>query len=240
MGDHGGSPPSSGTKRFFYDSMTSVKSSKRNAGPGNKQGTRKITMGNWHGDNGGCYLRVDINGTSFPVNQANPLLGPNDLDLCATGDVRYFDAGWSRMHKVHVVRTISEKHARDIADAFVARCTDLTFDIDLGNGKWYDASGMLVWNMGIEAIAFVGMGAFAQRLDKILPTEVRNKLTDKVADLDWADRQPATVYWCSNDTIEARIEQLCQLADKFGFEMAMVKVRNDENGDSPAHEPGTS
>ena len=88
MGDHGGSPPSSGTKRFFYDSMTSVKSSKRNAGPGNKQGTRKITMGNWHGDNGGCYLRVDINGTSFPVNQANPLLGPNDLDLCATGDVR--------------------------------------------------------------------------------------------------------------------------------------------------------
>ena len=94
--------------------------------------------------------------------------------------------------------------------------------------------------MGIEAIAFVGMGAFAQRLDKILPTEVHNKLTDKVADLDWADRQPATVYWCSNDTIEARIEQLCQLADKFGFEMAMVKVRNDENGDSPAHEPGTS
>ena len=100
MGDHGGSPPSSGTKRFFYDSMTSVKSSKRNAGPGNKQGTRKITMGNWHGDNGGCYLRVDINGTSFPVNQANPLLGPNDLDLCATGDVRYFDAGWNRLHKV--------------------------------------------------------------------------------------------------------------------------------------------
>ena len=55
------------------------------------------------------------------------------------------------------MRTISEKHARDIADTFVARCTDLTFDIDLGNGKWYDASGMLVWNMGIEAIAFVGM-----------------------------------------------------------------------------------
>ena len=88
MGDHGGSPPSSGTKSFFYDSMTSVKSSKRNAGSGNKQGTRKITMGNWHGYNGGSYLRVDINGTSFPVNQANPLLGPNDLDLCATGDVR--------------------------------------------------------------------------------------------------------------------------------------------------------
>ena len=94
--------------------------------------------------------------------------------------------------------------------------------------------------MGIEAIAFVGMGAFAQRLDKILPTNVRNKLTDKVADLDWADRQPATVYWCTNETIEARIEQLCGMADKFGFEMAMVKVRNDENGDSPAHEPGTS
>eukprot|EP00966_Prymnesium_polylepis_P202595 4693518-Prymnesium_polylepis.1 len=42
----------------------------------------------------------------------------------------------------------------------VARCTDLAFDIDLGNGKGYDASGMLVWNMGIEAIAFVGMGPF--------------------------------------------------------------------------------
>eukprot|EP00966_Prymnesium_polylepis_P045826 1060674-Prymnesium_polylepis.1 len=36
MGDHGGSPPSSGTKRFFQDSMTSVKSSKRNSGSGNK------------------------------------------------------------------------------------------------------------------------------------------------------------------------------------------------------------
>eukprot|EP00966_Prymnesium_polylepis_P088675 2052146-Prymnesium_polylepis.1 len=44
MGDHGGSPPSSGTKRFIYDSVTSVMSSKRNAGSGNKQGTRKITM----------------------------------------------------------------------------------------------------------------------------------------------------------------------------------------------------
>jgi hypothetical protein len=77
MGDHGGSSPSSGTKRFFHDSMTSVKSSKRNSGSSNKQGTRQITMGNWHGDNGGCYLRVDINGTSFPVNQACPLLGPN-------------------------------------------------------------------------------------------------------------------------------------------------------------------
>eukprot|EP00966_Prymnesium_polylepis_P018016 415929-Prymnesium_polylepis.1 len=81
-----------------------------------------------------------------------------------------------------------------------------------------------------EAIAFVGMGAFAQRLDIILPANVRNKLTDKVADLDWADRQPATVYWCSNETIEARIEQLCEPADKFGFEMAMVKVGgNEEN-----------
>jgi hypothetical protein len=66
---------------------------------------------------------------------------------------------------------------------------------------------------------------------------VRNKLTDKVANLDWADRQPATVYWCSNETIEARIEQLCE----FGFEMAMVKVGgNAENGDSPAQETGTS
>ena len=38
--------------------------------------------------------------------------------------------------------------------------------------------------MGIEAIAFVGMGPFAQRLDIILPANVRNKLTDKVAGLD--------------------------------------------------------
>ena len=55
-------------------------------------------------------------------------------------------------------------------------------------------------------------------------------------------RVRATVYitWCTNETIETHIEQLCAMADKFGFEMAMVKVRNDENGDSPAHEPGTS
>jgi hypothetical protein len=64
------------------------------------------------------------------------------------------------------------------------------------------------------------MGPFAQRLDNILPANVRNKL--KVTDLDWADRQPATAYWCSNETIEARIEQLCELADKFGFEMAIA------------------
>eukprot|EP00966_Prymnesium_polylepis_P262584 6065513-Prymnesium_polylepis.1 len=77
-------------------------------------------MGNWHGDNGGCYLRVDINQRhelpSEPDPLTHPLLGPNDLDLCATGNVRYFDAGWSRLYKVYVVRTISEKHARDIAD----------------------------------------------------------------------------------------------------------------------------
>ena len=239
MADHPGSPPSSGTKRFFYDSMTQVKSSKRNSGSGNKQGTRHITMGNWHGDNGGCYLRVDINGTSHPINQANPLLGPNDLDLNQTGDVKYYDASWSRLHKMHVVRTISEKHAKDIANAIVARCTDLTFEVNLSNGKWYDATGMLVWNMGIEAVAFVGMGAFANRIDNILPVDVRTKLTEKVADLTWADRQPATVYWCSNATIEARIDQLCELADKFGFDMAMVKVRDEENGDLPAQEPGT-
>ena len=239
MADHPGSPPFSGTKRFFYDSMTQVRSSKRNSGSGNKQGTRHITMGNWHGDNGGCYLRVDINGTSHPINQANPFLGPNDLDLCQTGDVKYYDASWSRLHKKHVVRTISEKHAKDIADAIVARCTDLTFEVDLSNGKWYDANGMLVWNTGIEAVAFVGMGAFANRIDNILPADVRTKLTDKVTDLIWADRQPATVYWCSNATIEARIEQLCELADKFGFDMAMVKVRDEENGDPPAQEPGT-
>ena len=115
----------------------------------------------------------------------------------------------------------------------------MTFEVDLSNGKWYDASGMLVWNTGIEAVAFVGMGAFANRIDNILPADVRTKLTDKVTDLVWADRQPATVYWCSNATIEARIEQLCELADKFGFDMAMVKVRDEENGDPPAQEPGT-
>ena len=49
----------------------------------------------------------------------------------------------------------------------------------------------------------------------------------------------STAYWCSNETIEARIEQLCGMADKFGFDMAMVKVRDEENGYPPAQEPGT-
>eukprot|EP00966_Prymnesium_polylepis_P188271 4363437-Prymnesium_polylepis.1 len=62
--------------------MTSVKSSKRSSVSGNKQGTRQITMGNWHGDNGGCYLasRGRPWHELFPVNQTHPLLGPNDLD----------------------------------------------------------------------------------------------------------------------------------------------------------------
>ena len=131
---------------------------------------------------------------------------------------------------MHVSRTISQKHAQDIADAFVARCTDLTFDVDLTNGKWYDASGMLVWNTSIEAVAFVGMAPFADRIDDILPVNVRTKLTDKVADLTWADRQPATVYWCSNATIEARIEQLCDMADKFGFDMQPLELANSNDG----------
>ena len=43
---------------------------------------------------------------------------------------------------------------------------------------------------------------------------------------------PTNCVWDDN-------EQLCELADKFGFDMAMVKVRDEENGDPPAQEPGT-
>jgi hypothetical protein len=137
------SPP--GRKRFF-SSVTEYKNVKRTPASGKDRtsGTRVIELTNWRGDNGGCYLTADINGTAFAINQRFPLLQPLGLKLCDDGDTEYYDFSWNHHRKIHIVRTISRKHADQIANGIINRCTDLHFRKDFSDGKWYDDKGLMV------------------------------------------------------------------------------------------------
>jgi hypothetical protein len=94
-------------KRAFRSSMTEHKNSKMTPGAkGRKAGVRVIELSNWKEDNDGCYRMADIAGTDFPCNQKSPLLEPNNLKLCDTGDLKFYEFSWSARHKKHVGRTI--------------------------------------------------------------------------------------------------------------------------------------
>ena len=230
MGDPPISPLRAG-KRIMHSSLTEVRNAKRGPGLNPKDGVRKLTMQNWTGDGQGCYLVGNINGTSFPVNRNNLLLEPLGLKLTDTEKQKFYDFGWNSYQNKHITRTIEERHARDIANAIVARCTDLTFEIDLSNGKWYDNKGMLVWNHADEAIAFVGMEPFQQKLEVILPPANRTTLdVAMVPHLDWADHQPAMVFKCSNAFIEQSIDSICDMVEQFGFDMSMAKINAPPEG----------
>ena len=62
--------------------MTEYKKTK--AGP-RTEGVRRIWLGGWEDSNApGPYLHSNINGTSRPINKANPFLSTVDLDLTPT------------------------------------------------------------------------------------------------------------------------------------------------------------
>ena len=230
MGDAPISPLRAG-KRIMHGSLTEVRNSKRGPGFDPKGGLRKLTMQNWTGDGAGCYLVANINGTSFPINRNNPLLESAGLKLADTDKQKFYDFGWNAFQNKHITRTIEEKHARDIADAIVARCSDLKFEIDLSNGKWYDNKGMLVWNYADEAVAFVGMDPFREHLERILPPTNRTALdVDMMPRLDWADSQPAMVFKCPNTVIEQSIDSICDMVEGFGFDMSMAKINVPAEG----------
>ena len=238
MGDNAISPLRVG-KRVMHGSLTEVRNAKRGPGLNPKDGVRKLTMQNWTGDGGGCYLVGNINGTSFPINRNNLLLEPLGLKLTDTDKQKFYDFGWNAFQNKHITRTIEESHARDIANAIVARCTDLQFEIDLSNGKWYDNKGMLVWNYADEAIAFVGMDPFQQHLESILTPDNRTtRDVGIVTRLDWADSQPAMVFKCRNAFIEKSIDAICDMVEKFGFDMSMAKINVPAEGSPPPQAPG--
>jgi hypothetical protein len=179
---------------------------------------------------GGC--------TSFPINKNQPLLGPADLKLSDTEKQKYYDFSWNAYQNKHITRTVQHKHALLAANAIKARCKDLTFEIDLSDGKWYDDEGIMVWNVAEEAVAFVGMDCFKDRLDILLP-EMQRTTPDVGIErrLDWADFQPAMVFKLPNAVIEGSIDSVCDMTEKFGFNMSIAKINVPNQGTSPAQEP---
>ena len=237
MGDPPISPLRPG-KRIIHGSMTEVRQAKRGPGLSGKQGVRKLTLQNWNGDGPGCYLVANINGTSFPITKNQPLLGPADLKLSDTEKQKYYDFSWNAYQNKHITRTVQHKHALLAANAVKARCKDLTFEIDLSDGKWYDDEGIMVWNVAEEAVAFVGMDCFKDRLDILLP-EMQRTTPDVGIErrLDWADFQPAMVFKLPNAVIEGSIDSVCDMTEKFGFNMSIAKINVPNQGTSPAQEP---
>ena len=111
MGDPPISPLRPG-KRIIHGSMTEVRQAKRGPGLSGKQGVRKLTLQNWNGDGAGCYLVANINGTSFPINKNQPLLGPADLKLSDTEKQKYYDFSWNASKRTSTSRTQSSTSTR--------------------------------------------------------------------------------------------------------------------------------
>jgi|EP00966_Prymnesium_polylepis_P200913 hypothetical protein len=143
----------------------------------------------------------------------------------------------------HVCRTIQLKHADIVAGAIMNRCKDLKFKKDFSQGKWYDDKSLLVWNTAVDSVAFValhvGKMPFKEKLEVIFFTDVRNGAVEShVAKIVWADFQPDLIIHCSNAEIETRIDTVCEMVQKFGFDMSMAKIDEPETdlGDSPAQD----
>jgi|EP00966_Prymnesium_polylepis_P269252 hypothetical protein len=51
--------------------------------------------------------------------------------------------------------------------------------------------------------------------------------------LDWADFQPAMVFKLPT----AVIDSVCDMTEKFGFNMSVANIKMPEQGASPAQEP---
>ena len=96
----------------------------------------------------------------------------------------------------------------------------------------------MVWNVAEEAVAFVGMDCFKDRLDILLP-EMQRTTPDVGIEsrLDWADFQPAMVFKLPNAVIEGSIDSVCDMTEKFGFNMSIAKINVPNQGTSPAQEP---
>ena len=188
-------------KRARWGSMDTYKSKTAKVTPDKdrKAGERIISMGQWDDrSRPGLWLTVDINGTSFPINQANPLLSRPEHDLVIGNG--YWDIGWSTNKKIHIAKTYNAGTAMKIAEAVVAHCTDLTFRIDLSNGKWPSSDAMLIWNNALGMLALVGMDIFENKLKQILPDVEIEKPPNAIS---WADNQTGLLITnYSNEQIE--------------------------------------
>jgi hypothetical protein len=97
---------------------------------------------------------------------------------------------------------------------------------------------MLIWNVAEEAVAFVGMDHFKDRLEMFLPAMQRTTPDVGIESrLDWADFQPAMVFKIPNAVIDGSIDSICDITEIFGFNMSMAKINAPEEGTSPAEEP---
>ena len=101
-----GTPP----KRSAWGSLHDYKSSKAaktTPGKNNTTGIRKIYLGQYDdASKPGCWLRANINGTSFSVSRANPLLSRPEHDLVIGHG--YYDFGWNSQKQIHMMKTFNE------------------------------------------------------------------------------------------------------------------------------------
>jgi hypothetical protein len=82
------------------------------------------------------------------------------------------------------------------------------------------------------------MDHFKERLELLLPAMQRTTPDVGIESrLEWADFQPAMVFKVPNALIEGSIDAICDMTDKFDFDMSMAKINVPEEGTSPAEEP---
>eukprot|EP00966_Prymnesium_polylepis_P022972 528215-Prymnesium_polylepis.2 len=102
--------------------------------------------------------------------------------------------------------------------------------------NWAGPDGV-EWNTAIDAIAFVGMVPFKEKLKEIFTNVIIGDV-EMIGALTWADHQPCMLFHCMNDSIDIRIDTVLDMVNSFGFDMSMAKIHEAlTEGTPPAPDP---
>ena len=127
----------------------------------NKAMTRMITAGSWmNPEMPGPNLFVNVDGTDHPIGKDfDPVLAsvkPVSLKLQDQPD-KYFDLSYASRHRMHTCKTFKREHFHAAAEAIIARCPDLKFEVDDSNGRWtHKVTPMLVNNVATNQVGLIG------------------------------------------------------------------------------------
>ena len=222
-----------------WGSVADYKKRKADATPDGKRAVlkpddrpRDLTLGQYQNNSKpGCWLRANVKGSRFKVDRNHPLLSLAEHDL-VVGTAGYFDFGWNSQFDVNMGKMISMIHAEKAAQAIVSRFSDLTFRVDLSNGKFYTDEAMAFWNNAKGELAIVGMSLMKDRIARIFPSAT---LTDRDC-IYWADNQAGLLISnATNPQIEGAADEIQQLALHFGITLNLIMTDVDSS-----HEPEPS
>ena len=214
-------PPSSGKadgkrKLSWGDPNHTKRSAPRNAG------VRRISMGGWNDPSApGPYAYVDINGSKHNISRTLPLLGPEQpYSLLLDG---YFDVGWAGKHSKHSVKTLNKRHAELIIARIKARCSDLTFAVDLSNGQWRPLDMTIFFDEPGNRVALIGTEVFASQIGKII---CDGRLTiSQSENIEWAQAHSGTVVTGTEEIdVEKVATDIVDMMAHFGAEAELLEA----------------